>query len=335
VPEALRTFLEQIKLGGAELGLDGLAKPFSVPAPDVMPDGGQFVTGSYSNQAGSRDYKLYVPSGYCGQPLPLVVMLHGCTQSPDDFAAGTRMNAIAEEHTCLVAYPAQAASANISKCWNWFNAGDQQRDQGEPSLIAGITRQVMRDYAVDPRRVYVAGLSAGAAAAAIMGTTYPDLYAAIGVHSGLAYGAASDLPSAFSAMQQGKALTVRQSGSERDSSAFRRIVPAIVFHGDQDTTVNPRNGDQVIAQSRATATPELQKKVERSQVPSGHAYSRTLHTDASGQPVLEQWVIHGAGHAWSGGSPAGSYTDPRGPDASREMLRFFLEHPHPTAVHPE
>jgi len=317
VPEALRSFLERIALGGAELGIGGLAKPSPVHTPDVVPDGGKFLAGTYGNRAGSRDYKLYVPSGYRGQALPLVVMLHGCTQSPDDFAAGTRMNAIADEHTCLVVYPAQAASANASKCWNWFNTGDQQRNQGEPSLIAGITRQVMRDYAVDPRRVYVAGLSAGAAAAVIMGSTYPDLYAAIGVHSGLAYGAASDLPSAFSAMQHG-------------SPAFRRIVPAIVFHGDKDTTVNPRNGDQVIAQLRATATSDLWRQAEHGQVPDGHAYSRTLHADSKGQAVLEHWVVHGADHAWAGGSPAGSYTDPHGPDATREMLRFFLEHPRPT-----
>jgi poly(hydroxyalkanoate) depolymerase family esterase len=327
MPGALRSLLDRVKRIGSAPGIGGVAHPSPPREPDVAPDGGQFVTGLYSNRAGSRTYKLYVPSGYCGQALPLVVMLHGCTQSPDDFAAGTRMNALAEEHTCLVAYPVQAASANASKCWNWFNPRHQQRGRGEPSLIAGITRQVMRDYSVDPRRVYVAGLSAGAAAAVIMGITYPDLYAAIGAHSGLACGAASDVRSAFAVMRQGAA--VRRSGSAPGDEEYRRIVPMIVFHGDEDTTVHPRNGDQIIAQSRANMTADLHTRVQHGRVPGGHAYSRTLHADASGQAVLEQWVIHGAGHAWSGGSRAGSYTDPRGPDAAQEMLRFFLERPHP------
>jgi poly(hydroxyalkanoate) depolymerase family esterase len=327
LPEALRGFLEQLNGGGGlQPGLGGLTMRAPAQAPDPLPDGAQFVTGSFSSDAGTRSYKLYIPSTYRGEAVPLVVMLHGCTQSPDDFAAGTRMNALAEEHACLVVYPGQPSSANAQKCWNWFSPGDQQRDQGEPSLIAGITRQVMRDHAVDPRRVYVAGLSAGGAAAAIMGVAYPDLYAAIGVHSGLACGAARDLPSAFTAMRQGSAAPYQSAEGDR------RVVPTIVFHADQDGTVSPRNGDQVIAQAKAAAAIGLQARTERGQVPGGHAYSRTLHTDASGQPMLEQWVIHGGGHAWSGGSPAGSYTDPRGPDASREMLRFFLDHPHPATA---
>src|SRR6266487_2139945 len=263
------------------------------------------------------------PAAITGRHSPLIIMLHGCTQSPDDFAAGTRMNAIAEERTCLVAYPEQPAAANASKCWNWFRPSDQQRGHGEPSLIAGITGQIMRDYSVDPRRVYIAGLSAGGAAAAIMGMTYPDLYAAVGVHSGLAYGVASDLPSAFAAMRQG-------AGGMPMTEGRGPIIPAIVFHGDRDTTVHPRNGCHVIAQSKITTS--LQTDMHHGRVPGGHAYTRTVHTDAGGRAIFEQWDIHGAGHAWSGGSPSGTYTDPRGPDATREMLRFVLDHPRPTAA---
>ena len=254
MPEALRGFLERFQASGPGPGLGGLSG-LATPTPDVLPEGARFLAGSYGNQAGSRAYKLYVPGTYHGQALPLVVMLHGCTQSPDDFAAGTRMNLLAEEHGCLVAYPAQPASANISRCWNWFKAEDQRRDAGEPSLIAGITRQVMAEYPVDPRRVYVAGLSAGGAAAAVMAATYPDLYAAVGVHSGLAAGAARDMPSAFAAMQGGGATTPpSRSGASPAVGGEGRIVPTIVFHGDQDRTVDPRNGDQVIAQARSAST---------------------------------------------------------------------------------
>lgn len=283
---------------------------------DIAPDGAKLVEGVYQNAAGSRAYRLFIPSGYHGQAIPLVVMLHGCTQSPEDFAAGTRVNFIAEERTCFVAYPAQRVEANQAKCWNWFRTADQQRGGGEPSLIAGITRQIMQDYSINPRRVYVGGLSAGAAAAAIMGSTYGDLYAAIGIHSGLACGAATDLPSALIAMRQG--------GGPEAVPSDGPPIPTIVFHGDRDTTVHSNNGDRIVRQSvGGTNTTE---KVHRGQVPAGHAYTRTVHTDAAGRGILEHWEIHGGGHAWSGGSPAGSYTDPDGPDATREMLRFFFEH---------
>jgi poly(hydroxyalkanoate) depolymerase family esterase len=302
---------------GTWLGQRGV-KRAPISMTDIVPAGAKFIDGTYTNKAGSRSYKLFIPSGYHqGQPLPLVVMLHGCTQSPDDFAAGTRMNFITEEQTCLVVYPAQPSGANPSKCWNWFRAADQRRDEGEPSLIAGITRQVMQDYSIDPKRVFVAGLSAGGAAAAIMGATYSDLYAAVGIHSGLAYGAATDMPSAFAAMRQG-------GGAGRKAVSGRPAVPAIVFHGDRDTTVHPDNGAQAVEQ--AIGAIKTQKKVHRGQIPGGHGYTRTTY--ASGErEILEHWNIHGAGHAWSGGSPAGSYTDPRGPDATKEMLRFFLDNP--------
>src|SRR3954447_943884 len=322
VPDALRDFLDRIgQLGstpGLPSGLDGLVGPVPTHAPAPLPEGARFETLTYTNAAGSRAYKLYIPSGYRGQSVPLVVMLHGCTQSPDDFAAGTKMNALAEEQIFLVAYPGQTSSANHGKCWNWFKPEDQQRDQGEPSIIAGLTRQIMRDHAVDPERVYVAGLSAGGAAAAVMGATYPDLYAAIGVHSGLACGVAQDLPSALAAMRQGgPPASASLNGSQRP-------VPSIVFHGDRGTPVSPVNGDQVIAQSRAGA--DLRTTVSRGQSEGGTAYTRTVQEGEGGRPILEQWVLHGTGHAWSGGSQTGSYTDPRGPDASREMLRFFFAH---------
>jgi poly(hydroxyalkanoate) depolymerase family esterase len=316
-PGMLRTLLERTKESSG-LGLRGVMKRAPLSTSDIVPEGARFIEGTYSNPAGRRAYRLFIPSRYQGQPLPLIVMLHGCTQSPDDFAAGTRMNFIAEEQTCFVVYPAQRSDANQAKCWNWFRAADQQRGKGEPSLIAGITRQIMRDYSVDPNRVYVGGLSAGAAAAAIMGVTYNDLYAAIGVHSGLACGAATDLPSAFVAMRQGGGSDDRVVLSGGPS------VPTIVFHGDRDTTVHPNNGGQILEQSIRTTN--TQKKVHRGQVPGGHAFTRTILSDASGRGIFEHWNIHGAGHAWSGGSPLGSYTDARGPDATREMLRFFLEH---------
>lgn len=173
LPEARHDFLNLHRQGRFQLPRCGLSHQSAPPTVVAVPEGGQFLRMTFSNHVGTRPYKLYVPSGYHGQPVPLLVMLHGCTQSPDDFAAGTRMNAVAEEHTCFVVYPAQTSSANVQKCWNWFSEGNQHRDEGEPSLIAGITREVMRDYEIDPRRVYVAGLSAGGAAAAIMGETYP------------------------------------------------------------------------------------------------------------------------------------------------------------------
>ncbi|MHC2676984.1 poly(hydroxyalkanoate) depolymerase family esterase [Bradyrhizobium diazoefficiens] len=297
-------------------GLQGPIGRVPPSTSDIVPEGGQFVAGTFGNAAGSRTYKLFIPSRSRGKRLPLIVMLHGCTQSPDDFAAGTRMNFLAEEQDCFVVYPEQPSGANQSKCWNWFRAGDQRRGGGEPSMIAGITRQVMRDHAIDPKRVYVAGLSAGGAAAAIMGATYGDLYAAVGVHSGLACGAASDLPSAFAAMRQG--------GGQKAVAEGKTSVPTIVFHGDRDATVHPRNGDQVIEQSSGATRPST--RVVRGHVPDGHAYTRTILSDTGGREISEHWTIAGAGHAWSGGSPAGSYTDPQGPDATREMVRFFLEH---------
>jgi poly(hydroxyalkanoate) depolymerase family esterase len=286
----------------------------SVDAPTAAPNA-RFETRAFTNAAGTRTYKVYRPSGHVGEKLPVVVMLHGCTQDPDDFAAGTRMNEVAEEQGFLVVYPCQPKSANMNRCWNWFNASEQRRGGGEPSLITGIARDVVASYSGDPTRIYVAGLSAGGAAAANLAATYPDVFAAVGVHSGLACGAARDMSSAFAAMGGGGAVVPRREGP---------LVPTIVFHGDADRTVNVVNAQQVIAQ----VAPETRSAptTTEGRTPAGMSYTRTVYADAAGAPTLERWTLHGAGHAWSGGSAEGSFTDPRGPDASREMARFFLAH---------
>jgi poly(hydroxyalkanoate) depolymerase family esterase len=292
---------------GLQIDLPGKAKVHV----DVPP-GATFAEHRFQGAGGARPYKLYVPTNYVGQPMPLVVMLHGCTQSPDDFAAGTRMNDVAEEQGFLVAYPEQIKAANAHKCWNWFNAADQMRGRGEPAVIEGIVRQIMSRYAVDQRRVYVAGLSAGGASAAVMASAYPDLFAAVGIHSGLACGAARDLPSALVAMQKGAA-----------TPAQRIVIPAIVFHGDRDKTVNPANADAIAGQAGSSGDARISVSSGRS--PGGMGYTRSVQHDERGKVALERWTLHGAGHAWSGGSSDGSYTEPRGPDASREMARFFRD----------
>jgi len=292
---------------GRRLTLRGLApraRPRAAapkPAPAIS---GSFVRASYTNRWGTRFYKTYIPARNARQLRPLVVMLHGCRQTLDDFAAGTRMNELADELGFLVVYPEQAPAANAARCWNWFQPADQRRDAGEPSLIAGITEAVIARHGADPRRVYVAGLSAGGAMAAVMGRTYPDLYAAVGVHSGLPYAAARDLASALAAM--------RGAPAPLSGAAIRTIV----FHGDGDTTVHPSNGE-FLAPGASLQT--VQRGEER-----GRKYTRMIHVDAAGKPAREHWLVHGAGHAWSGGSVNGSYTDPKGPDATRAMLRFFL-----------
>ena len=284
----------------------------SPPQPKThLPDGAVFERKTLRNAFGEIGYKVYVPRNVERHHPALVVMLHGCTQDPDDFARGTRMNELADEHGFIVVYPEQTIASNPSRCWNWFQPNHQRRDAGEPALIADLTRATIAEFKADPRRVFVAGLSAGGAAAAIMGCAYPDLYAGVGIHSGLACGAASDMSSAFAAMK---------GRSHTNGPPIRSEVPTIVFHGLSDPTVSPRNASELTRQARTDGT-SVHFDVGVSD--DGIKYERRVWRTSDGKILHETWLIGGFGHAWSGGSRQGSYSDPRGPDASRHMLRFF------------
>jgi len=319
-----------------DVGDGGSVAPKAHPVTGDAQRRASFESHEFSNRAGTRSYKLYVPARIADAPPPMVVMLHGCTQSADDFAAGTRMNRLADEHGFLVVYPEQPAGANASKCWNWFKARDQVRDAGEPSLIAGIVRDVLGRHEADPRRVFVAGLSAGAAMAVILGETYPELFAGVGAHSGLPYGSAHDLPSAMAAMKGGRSglpgLQSMPGAAAKRRRKATQAVPIIVFHGDRDHTVQQTNGAEIVQQAKDAHLVETPHATWRAsthsgRAPGGRSFSRTVHADASGESRIEFWTLHGAGHAWSGGCASGSYTDGAGPDASAEMVRFFLALP--------
>ncbi|MDP2018264.1 PHB depolymerase family esterase [Hydrogenophaga sp.] len=337
VTDTIRKALASAGLGGGSVATPADADVIEVTARDISAKPkakgvGQFVARTLNHPAGVRDYKLYRPAARAGAPKgprPLVVMLHGCTQSAEDFAAGTQMNRLADEHGFLVLYPEQSASANASRCWNWFRPQDQVREGGEPALIAAMVQAVIKEQAdeqpVDTKRVFVAGLSAGAAMAVILGETWPDLFAAVGAHSGLPFAAAHDIPSAMAAMKgrgvMGGAHFPGTAADPRRSASH--AVPTIVFHGDRDHTVQHSNGKHITEQARHAEQP-LSASSETGTAAGGRRYTREVHADAAGRAWVEQWTVHGAGHAWSGGDAAGSYTDNAGPDASAEMLRFFL-----------
>lgn len=298
---------------------------------------GQFIAGTFTHGTGKLDYKLYVPPATNALDSPMVVMLHGCKQNPDDFSIGSRMNELAQHHNCLVLYPAQSHQANRLLCWNWFNRHNQERECGEPAILAGMVREVGALHGANPGRIYVAGLSAGAAMAVTLAHTYPELFAAVGSHSGLPYAAATNMMGALIVMKRG--VSVRTATPVHAAARGGTTgLPLIVFQGDQDRTVHPRNAMNLLAQSGCLAVGDERGDqpaqgnsfcvVEQGHVPAGRTYTRTLYRDADGVVRAEYWLVHGAGHAWSGGNAEGSYTDPLGPDASAEFLRFFLSHAH-------
>jgi poly(hydroxyalkanoate) depolymerase family esterase len=286
-----------------------------------LTSGAQYVSRSFTCKHGSREYTLYVPSSLTGKANGLVVMLHGCKQDPDDFAAGTNMSALAEEHGLVIVYPAQTRIHNVSSCWNWFEKGHQLRDAGEPAIIAALTRKLITEFRVNKNRVFVAGLSAGGAMAVIMGKTYPDLYRAVGVHSGLAYRSAGNVMSALAVMRASTGSHLFGQAPPKSTSAAP--VRTIIFHGSADRTVHPSNAQRIA--DTVDFKPTVAAPTKTTGTSKGRRFTRTVMAAENGQPLLESWLVEGAGHAWFGGSASGSYADPKGPDASVEMVRFFLQ----------
>lgn len=296
---------------------------------------GRWEEGNFSNPAGSRRYKVYVPGSYDPtRKQMLIVLLHGCTQDADDIARGTRIAAHAEREGFLALLPEQPASAHPKKCWNWYDPAHQTRGAGEPSLIDGVTGQVMHDYAVDPARVHLAGISAGAAMASLVAVAYPERYASVALHSGLAWRAATTLPEALSALARGTGDTDALGvAAYAAMGSGARAIPALVVHGGKDVVVNAANGSQsarqwAVTDQRALGVAQFATE-ETSGEENGYHFTRVVQRDATGATLVEAWTVQELGHAWSGGSREGTFTDEQGPDATREMVRFFREHPRP------
>lgn len=284
--------------------------------PDPLPINARFEHRRYSCAQGSRDYWLYIPASALEQPSGLIIMLHGCKQTPEDFACGTGMNTHAETHGFIVAYPSQTSASNMSSCWNWFQPGDQKRGSGEPAILAGITLVLMEKFQIPRDITFVAGLSAGGAMAVIMGKCYPDLFDATGVHSGLAYGSAKDVVSAFSAM-------LGQGGRLDAAGAGGPFVRTIVVHGTSDATVHQTNADAILADAKRAIVKGSTSWSENGRA-NGRSFARNTVLGPQGESLIEDWRISGAGHAWSGGDRAGSFADAAGPDASAAMVAFFF-----------
>ncbi len=297
------------------------------PSVEGRPAPGTFIDGRFDSSHGRLAYKLFTPRGSTRRRLPLLVMLHGCAQSAADLAAGTGMNELADEQGFLVLYPQQSTRANFSRCWNWHRPGDQKRDSGEPALIATLTRHIVSVCKANPARIYIAGISAGGAAATIIASAYPELYVAVGVHSGLTRGNVSTLREALSAMRGGPSARV-----DADHKVTGATLPTIVFHGDKDSVVHPSNTTGFLTQLRLSSPHSIISRVQKGRSSGGRDFTRTIHQHSTGEVMLEDWTVHGSGHAWSGGRAAGSHTDPAGPDASRAMMRFFLACKRPVTV---
>jgi poly(hydroxyalkanoate) depolymerase family esterase len=308
-PRALGEVLRALQTGRA-----GLPRTPLAPERPAYPDDEKFTSRNYSGAAGSLNYRLYIPADHATRELALVLMLHGCTQNPEDFALGTRMNGLADEFGLIVAYPHQPRSANASGCWNWFDQRHQHRGAGEPAKLAGLAQTLAGEFGIGRGRIFAAGLSAGGAMAEVLAATYPDVFDAVGIHSGLPYQAARDVPSAFAAMKGGAAGPALRVVGETECRK-------IIFHGGADATVNPINATRILEHARGVEM----KRIDLASEIDGRRVDRTVLEDSAGQPIVELWFVEGGGHAWFGGDSRGTYTENVGPDASRIMVRFFLK----------
>jgi poly(hydroxyalkanoate) depolymerase family esterase len=306
-----------VRLAQASLP-SALSRPEPRTVAPRVPDGARYIHRKHRSAAGSRGYKLYVPASGLNRPVGLILMLHGCGQTPDDFAVGTRMNALAERHALVIAYPEQTSRHNAASCWNWFKPAHQSRDAGEPAILAALTRKLMREFGLGRDAVFVAGLSAGGSMAAILADVYPDVFSAVGLHSGLARGSARNAVSAMTAMRKGgKVQAATAPALDGNGQRVRRII----FQGDADSTVHPSNAATLVAAALESDAVPI-RTANRTFRERG--YARSGYAAPDGTVMIELWMIEGAGHAWSGGRKAGSYTDSKGPDASAQMVRFFL-----------
>ena len=302
--------------------------PIASHAPPVLEHRAVRTPGTFSERvfscpAGSRHFKLFLPGTPRDRPMPLVVMLHGCKQTPDDFATGTRMNDFAQRLGFAVVYPAQSKLENLARCWNWFRPADQLRGSGEPAIIAQLTLDVARAQGIDASRIFIAGLSAGGAMALIMVKAYPEIYAAVAVHSGVVPGVASSLASALAAMRE-VGVTELFEGDQDASETAVEAPRVIAIHGDLDKTVSVHNGIEACARRVRAAVPgTLHATVDRLTPAGAHPCTRTRWSRSSGEVLAELWVVHRGGHAWFGGDARGSHTDAQGPDATAAIVDFF------------
>jgi poly(hydroxyalkanoate) depolymerase family esterase len=320
-------------------GHAGLVTAPALPAPSGFPrTSGGLIRLEHDDGRRARPVFVHAPADLDpAVPAPLVVMLHGCTQTAGSFSSGSLMNRTADRHGFVVAYPEQSREENPGSCWNWFSTSHQARGGGEPASIAGATRAVAEAadrWTIDPARVFVAGMSAGGAMAGVMAATYPDVFAAVAIHSGLAFGSARSMPSATQAMRRGggdpEALG-EVAFAAMGSTA--RVVPALVVHGTADATVAPINGEQAVRQWMETnrraargaydADFDRPDAVVRDDGAGGLPSTRCTWLDADGRVVQEQIEVEGLGHAWSGGAAGGADTDPRGPSAADAIHDFF------------